>query len=171
MPTLKYWDIATGAYVALAGPQGPQGVIGNQGPQGAMGPVGRAGNAVPVGTWTNMTGSYGANWADYGGAYRPGSYMQDALGWVYLRGLVNFSAMTSSGGQAGISAYTLPSGLHPLYEELFEVQCGSWSSAGGMGRICIHTDGTIYWSNSGPANSPVPCWISFEGIRFMGDGS
>lgn len=70
-------------------------------------------------------------WTSAGGAYLPVGYLQDAEGWVHLRGRV-------TGGTGGQSAFTLPEGYRPAGVIPFAVAVGT-----GVGLVSVTTLGAI----------------------------
>lgn len=168
MPTLRYWDVATGGFIsASVGPQGSQGPAGIP---GATGPGGVQGPPAFV-RWTPMAGSYGTGWSDYLTGFRTGQYTKDGPGFVHLRGLVKWNASVAAGAQVATPVITLPSGYRPALRQLFQTVAYVWTTPGGPARIDVWADGTVNYLNSTTTATPATPWLSLSGVMFIADGS
>lgn len=88
------------------------------------------------------------SWVDYGGNFNPSGYYKDAFGIVHLRGFIY-------GGTMNASAFILPEGYRPAYEERHVV-----ISNNAAGSLKIAANGNVYpWVGSA-AN------FSLDGITF-----
>jgi hypothetical protein len=168
MSQLKYWDVATGAYITIPGAPGPQGI---QGPAGQAGPAGAPGPQGPSYssslTWTALP--YAATWSDYGSGWRPGQYAKDAMGIVYLRGLVTSTSAIATDATSLIA--TLPSGFRPANGELFQSLVRSVSTQGYPSRVHVLSDGTVVLNNSTTQATVAATFASLSDIQFIADGS
>jgi hypothetical protein len=169
MPLLKYWDVATGAFIAVPGAQGPPGGPGSIGTAGAAGAIGPAGVGPKAGVWAGLP--YTSAFTDFGSGWRAGQYMKDSLGWVYLRGLCSCINTSVAGGGSGPTICTLPSGFRPANRLLFSQQQSNQAASGGPGRVDIVPDGTVVTANCSTTTTGYTWWQSVSGIRFLADGN
>lgn len=106
------------------------------------------------GVWVNVSGGIGFlnSWADQGGTTAPAQYRIDA-GWVSLRGSI-------TGGTTGTSvgtAFTLPTGYRPQYDQTF---CAA-SGLTGNGHIFVRPSGNVVI-----IDNPGGTYIDLATVRF-----
>jgi hypothetical protein len=166
MTLLKYWDVATGAFISLPSIPGPQGVQGPTGPPGAAGAQGPSGSSASLGAWVQV--SFGAGWSNYGNSFNPVQYMKDSQGWVFIRGLAQLSGSVAYSSTGPIIT-TLPSGFRPAAWELFPIVIGGYATYGqGPGRLQVQSDGGVVFTTTAfAATNP---WVQLSGIQFLADG-
>ena len=90
-------------------------------------------------------------WINYSSAYNSAGFYK-SMGRVYLKGLIKT-------GSVGNTAFTLPEGYRPEYENLFSVL-----SNGAAGRVDIFADGTVK-----PITPSNNTWVQLDGISFRVD--
>jgi hypothetical protein len=126
-------DLAPSARIAQRGQRGPIGPPGPAGPSGAT-----------VEGWQplQLIGS----WSRYSGDYAEAAYRKDAVGRVFLRGLIK-----RAGGPVAETLAVLPTGYRPAANQVLGPMMGSTTNVAG--RLDIKTTGEIVWV-SGPAGDP-----------------
>jgi hypothetical protein len=100
--------------------------------------------------WTNAT--YTNSWASYGGPFSAARYIKDDLGIVHLDGLM-------AGGTMGASAFTLPAGFRPAYQQIYAAVC----NPNAIGRLDILANGQVQPA----AGSNV--FFSLAGVTFLAE--
>lgn len=95
------------------------------------------------------------SWADYddthpGNEYGPVGYYKDAMGVVYLRGLI-------FGGTASQVAFTLPAGYRPDFRHIFTRLTAANST---LGRVDVLPSGQVL-------PYPGTSWVTLAGISFI----
>jgi len=100
--------------------------------------------------WTNAT--YTNSWVSYGSTFSPARYIKDDLGVVHLDGLI-------MNGTIGTSAFTLPAGFRPAYQQIYAALC----NPNAIGRLDILTNGQVQPA----AGSNVS--FSLAGVTFLAE--
>lgn len=100
--------------------------------------------------WTNAT--YTNSWVSYGSPWSAARYMKDDLGVVHLDGLI-------ASGTIGTSAFTLPAGFRPAYQQIYTALC----NPNAIGRLDILTNGQVQPA----AGSNV--FFSLAGVTFLAE--
>jgi hypothetical protein len=135
----------------------PSARTGTRGPRGPAGPAGAPGATAAPESWQPL--QLINSWSRYGGDYGAPSYRKDAMGRVYLRGLIK-----RAGGPTNGPLAVLPSGCRPAVRLLLEAMTGSTTDAAG--RLDISPSGEITWI-SGLAGDPN--YTSLDDISFWTD--
>lgn len=92
--------------------------------------------------------NYENSWVDYGGEYSGAGFKKDAVGNVYLTGLVK-------SGTVNTAIFTLPVGYRPAYRKIFAT-----TSNNVHARFDVQPSGVVSTTNGSNA------WVSLDGITF-----
>jgi microcystin-dependent protein len=130
---------ATNAEGAIAPPSLNQVLLGD--PSTATGWKLHSGPLPNLVEWTNVTPVNG--YTQYASPYGTTSFMKDAMGTVFVRGLLQVPASPN------VTMFTLPVGCRPGRELILRL---ANSSAAGSGEIRIMTTGVVLVNASGASN-------------------
>lgn len=127
-----------------------------------FGKVGGAGTISSTGTLSlngtsYITATYSSGWGKYpAGIFADASYGKTSNGVVLLNGLIR----RTSGSDP--VAFYLPSGYRPASTIIYGV-----AGSGGIGRIDVNADGSVYWVGTITGSVNIADWISLGGISFF----
>lgn len=100
--------------------------------------------------WTNAT--YQNSWVSYGSPFSAARYIKDDLGVVHLDGFI-------MNGTMGASAFTLPAGFRPAYQQIYAVV----THPNAIGRMDVFASGEVKPQSGSNTN------ISLAGITFLAE--
>lgn len=119
---------------------------------------------LPAPTWT--TPAFSANWVDYGAedpSYRAG-WFRDAMGVVWLRGLVRRSVSTWTVGDVVL---TLPPGHRPQQRGMF-ITFGYAAGVAVRMRVDVDAGGNVLFMDAGaPWGTGGANVIGLDNVRFI----
>ena len=89
----------------------------------------------PATTWVSPT--LNSPWTNYGGGWQPARYTRDAMGTVFVEGLVN-------SGLVGSAVFNLPAGFRPAQGLIFSTVANNT-----FARLDIGSNGDVVWNTGG----------------------
>lgn len=89
----------------------------------------------PATTW--LPAQLQPPWFHYGGGWQSARYTRDAMGTVFVEGLV-------AGGSAGDTIFTLPVGYRPVGQLIFATIANN-----GLARLDVTSGGAVVWNTGG----------------------
>jgi hypothetical protein len=105
------------------------------------------------------------SWVNFGGSHATAGYYKDALGRVYLKGMIKDGTMSLS-----TTMLTLPAGYRPLETHIFCIRVSnSGETLDGAGRVDVGADGTVKFIYADITGAGTGGYLSLAGISFLAE--
>jgi hypothetical protein len=115
------------------------------------------------GTWKPM--SFATNFTNFSSSFQPGQYYLDPLGFVHLRGLLQYTGTLTSGSTM-TTITTLPPLYSPKATNLFLVLFRVSASLVTAGILYVQPTGVLAIVNQ-TGSSAVNPYVSLSGVTFQ----